>query len=352
MTCTTIRINVDRMDFAELSKLDEAVRVLKEGGIVAFPTETVYGLAANALDASAVQRIFDAKGRPSDNPLIVHVSSLDMLHMVTEKMPEVYDELVNSFWPGPLTVLMPRGPRVPDIVTAGHRTVAVRIPAHPVALALIAKCGFPIAAPSANTSGRPSPTNAEHVVADLASRVDGLIVLDGGPCQSGVESTVLDGISDRKVILRPGGVTVEQIRTVRGFERAGVYKRYEGSTMESNPTTPGMKYKHYSPDAQVILFETGEFTKLDNELTRILSASDVTVGILRSGSNGTRQHNERVIETFLGVDAESVAQNLFRGLRDLEKAGCKVILVEGISDDGVGLAVMNRLRKAASMIIQ
>ncbi|MEW5316566.1 MAG: hypothetical protein WDW38_007933 [Sanguina aurantia] len=234
-----------------------AVTLLTAGQAVAIPTETVYGLAANALNAEAVARIFQAKQRPSDNPLIIHVSSMEMLQALYPagwELPAVYTQVVAELWPGPLTILLPCSPLIPSIVTCGHPTMAVRMPSHPVARALIAACGFPLAAPSANSSGRPSPTLASHVMEDLCGRIP--LVLDGGPCGCGVESTVLDGLRRPPVLLRPGGVTAERLSKVPGLEHLQVYRRdFVDAALEAAPTTPGMKYRHYSPDAQVILID-------------------------------------------------------------------------------------------------
>ncbi|MEW5306626.1 MAG: hypothetical protein WDW36_009080 [Sanguina aurantia] len=234
-----------------------AVTLLTAGQAVAIPTETVYGLAANALSAEAVARIFQAKQRPSDNPLIIHVSSMEMLQALYPagwELPAVYTQAVAELWPGPLTILLPCSPLIPPIVTCGHPTMAVRMPSHPVARALIAACGFPLAAPSANSSGRPSPTLATHVMEDLCGRIP--LVLDGGPCGCGVESTVLDGLRRPPVLLRPGGVTAERLSRVPGLEQLQVYRRdFVDAALEAAPTTPGMKYRHYSPDAQVVLID-------------------------------------------------------------------------------------------------
>ncbi|GBF98575.1 translation factor [Raphidocelis subcapitata] len=243
---------------AALAALADAGALLRGGGLVGLPTETVYGLAANALDAAAVARIFRAKGRPADNPLIVHVSDMAMLASLypgnPDPVPAVYAAALAAHWPGPLTVLLPASPLVPPAVTAGHPTMAVRMPSHPVARAAIAAAGVPLAAPSANSSGRPSPTRAEHVVADLAGRVP--LVIDGGACGCGVESTVLDGLRSPPAVLRPGGVPVEALAALPGLERLQLYAReFTDASLEAAPTTPGMKYRHYSPSAPVLLVE-------------------------------------------------------------------------------------------------
>eukprot|EP00842_Homolaphlyctis_polyrhiza_P000989 jgi/Hompol1/1891/HPOL_002787-RA len=400
---------------SETAKLAAAVAQLRQGQTVGFPTETVYGLGANATDAAAVQRIFAAKGRPSDNPLIVHVSSLEMLRSLlapdsshhsqsdasdpVDPLPAVYAPLLEKFWPGPLTILVPRPASIPAVVAAGQPTIAVRMPAHPVARALIELCGFPLAAPSANTSGRPSPTLASHVLADLVGRIP--LIIDGGPCISGVESTVIDALRIDSsasssnsnpalrfpAILRPGGITYEQIRAVKGFENVTVYsKHFVDRTLEEAPTTPGMKYRHYTPNAEVILFETRSdpdststssstaTTATATAAAALLNALDwkqqqrhriaaeyaqltqknasTAIGILRTGTPvATDSILKGAVEMHLGESTEEVARNLFKGLRDMEQRGCKIVLVEGVSDSDHGLAVMNRIRKASSRII-
>nr|KAJ3419931.1 hypothetical protein HK105_006325 [Polyrhizophydium stewartii] len=360
---------------SQAALLDQAVALLRRGETVAFPTETVYGLGANALDADAVARIFAAKGRPSDNPLIVHVSSVAMLESLLEsdgnedanrprRLPAVYAQLVDRFWPGPMTLLVPASSKVPRTVTAGHATVAVRMPSHPVARALIERCGFPLAAPSANTSGRPSPTLAAHVMADLGGRIP--LVVDGGACRSGVESTVVDGLRPVPAILRPGGVTYEQIRAVPGFENVTVYsKHFVDKLLEAAPTTPGMKYRHYTPNADVVLIEAvrgsegagdkpAQRRRLLAEAAQIRSVQqDCVLGVMRTGpAVDAADAVQDAVEVHLGSTAEDAARSLFMALRDLEARGCTVILVEGVPDEGHGLAVMNRVRKASSRAVQ
>ncbi|GLI64207.1 hypothetical protein VaNZ11_007399, partial [Volvox africanus] len=240
--------------------ITQAATLLAADQVVAIPTETVYGLAANALSAAAVSKVYAAKNRPADNPLIVHVSSLEMLTSLYPPgwvLPSVYEAVVRDLWPGPLTILLPRSSLVPDVVTCGQPTMAVRMPAHPVALALISTCGFPLAAPSANSSGRPSPTLARHVLDDLGGRVS--IILDGGPCTCGVESTVLDGLRNPPAILRPGGITREQLAGYPGLAELLLYRRdFVDPQLEAAPSTPGMKYRHYSPSAPVVLLDPGD----------------------------------------------------------------------------------------------
>ena len=375
-TATTV-ITVDAST-PSASSLAPAASALAEGRLVAFPTETVYGLGANALDPAAASAIFGAKRRPADNPLIVHVSDDSaMLHTVAEMdalspaVRSAVEDAMGSFWPGPLTLLLPKTSAVPELVTAGHPTVAVRMPGHPVAAALIAAAGVPIAAPSANLSGRPSPTTAAHVVADLDGRVP--FVVDGGPCAFGVESTVVDLMADPPLILRPGGVTLEQLRAL--FPSISVF---EGSV--DKPATPGLKYTHYSPDAPVVVFE-GSADDIAASLVDWLDQNPLSppIGLIHTRTNmvlpsriteAVDQDLIRLVDFTLPSSPEgdgessssssssssdhqslAVAQGLFGALRDLDESGCSTILVESIPRSHYGLAVMNRALKAAGRVI-
>ncbi|KAG8706924.1 hypothetical protein FRC11_007845 [Ceratobasidium sp. 423] len=355
--------------------LQAAIEELLRDQVIAFPTETVYGLGANALNVPAVRRIFSAKGRPSDNPLIVHVSDLPMLYILLPSsfaLPKTYERMIDAFWPGPLTLLFPADPTiVPSIITAGHPTVAVRMPSHPIARALIATSRLPLAAPSANTSGSPSPTRAIHVERDLGARGKVNVILDGGACDVGVESTVVDGLQpDGHIrILRPGGVTVEQIERVVGPEtKVIVHKRdYADTALESAPTTPGMKYRHYSPGVPVVLLVSvprGENSRSGEELATVIESfiSDAVstthkVGVLflddsplhRAISTLNVPPTVTIIHHSLGSIHEpaQAARNLFHGLITLEQDGAETIFVEAVDETKEGLAVMNRVRKAA-----
>ncbi|KAI8820877.1 DHBP synthase RibB-like alpha/beta domain-containing protein [Fimicolochytrium jonesii] len=352
------------------STIHNAASLLRTGSVVAFPTETVYGLAANGLSPTAVRSIYAAKGRPSDNPLILHVSSLAMIEQLilppsNPHIPQIYHEAIKQSWPGPLTILLPRGPNVPLEVTGGHETVAVRFPSHPIARALIDACGFPLAAPSANTSGRPSPTLASHVFSDLATRGVPLII-DGGACGYGVESTVLDGLSSPPVVLRPGGVTVEHLRTLPGLENLRVYKKdFVDGALEAAPTTPGMKYRHYTPEAEVVVFELPEGSEdtlalraaVDTHAEGLLATLPPAqrIGILRttacSSPSWPHENSDKITTLQIGPTPTLVAHNIFAALRTMEQRGVSVILVEGVADEREGLAVMNRVRKAASRVV-
>ncbi len=323
----------------------QAAEVLRAGDVVAFPTETVYGLGANALDGRAVARIFAAKGRPTDNPLIVHIADTAQLEGLVESVPPAAEELMARFWPGPLTLVMRRGSAVPPEVTAGLDTVGIRMPDHPVALALIRAAGVPIAAPSANASGRPSPTTAEHVLEDLAGVIP--VVLDGGETGVGVESTVLDVTTDPPQILRPGGLPREELEAVIGpVELApGV----EGVAVVQRPRSPGMKYRHYAPRAPLILVE-GPLLEMQEKICDLAMEyleEGKRVGILCSAESRGVYVAPVVLEYGSRADLASVASDLFSTLRAFDRHHVDVIIAEGVPEEGLGLAIMNRLRRAA-----
>ncbi|KAF8913844.1 YwlC protein [Gymnopilus junonius] len=349
---------------------------------VVFPTETVYGLGALALNATAAAKIFSTKGRPPDNPLIVHVSSFHMLRSLLPPeyvIPKVYEALMKHFWPGALTLLFPRNENIPFIITAGQPTVAIRMPSHPVARALIATANVPLAAPSANTSGKPSPTRAEHVYRDLHGKVG--LILDGGACGVGLESTVVDALhADGHVrVLRPGGITVEDLEKALSVEmndtmsipKVLVHKRdYADEKIENAPTTPGMKYRHYSPSVPVTLLLTlpeSSGTIPSTDLSSYVSSlrrettveGELKVGVLAPTDSklwGQLQPIDGVTWSRfpLGPLAEPslIAHTLFDGLLSLEKDGVHLILIEEVEEDREGLAIMNRVRKAASHSIR
>ncbi|HEY8347492.1 MAG TPA: L-threonylcarbamoyladenylate synthase [Symbiobacteriaceae bacterium] len=325
--------------------LAQAAAILRNGGLVAFPTETVYGLGANALDGQAVAKIFKAKGRPADNPLIVHVADREAVKEVAATVPPAAERLMERFWPGPLTLVLPRTRAVADDVTAGLDTVGVRMPNHPVALGLIRAAGVPIAAPSANLSGRPSPTVAEHVIEDLAGRID--LILDGGETGVGLESTVLDMTEDPPVLLRPGGVTVEELTAHIGpiiVDRALV-----GAEPDERPRSPGMKYKHYAPKAPLIVVD-GPVLQMQakiRDLAYEYQAEGRRVGIMCSIESRGAYKADVILEYGSRARPETIASDLFSTLRAFDRHHVDVILAEGISTAGIGLAVMNRLRRAA-----
>lgn len=376
---------------------------------VAFPTETVYGLGADATRSASVKGIYSAKGRPSDNPLIVHVSDLHMLRNLLGSqdgtaIPARYKTLIEKFWPGPLTILLPNpepSPLAPE-VTAGLKSFGVRMPSSPLALTLIKLAGVPLAAPSANASTKPSPTMAQHVKDDLDGRIE--LILDGGSCEVGVESTVVDGLCDPPVVLRPGGVGMEELRSCAGWEN--VVKAYRDQSEEGKaaPRAPGMKYKHYSPKARVVLYESSYRDGAEGIVREDADAVVATtngnthqmnghsrkkIGVIRTKrwkpaagfqcsklelfvrQNGAQQNGDhggpsydvytadlkntqgevigQIFDISLGEDTRGIAQGLFSALRELDRRGADIIFVDGIDDElDIAAAVMNRLRKAAS----
>jgi L-threonylcarbamoyladenylate synthase len=331
------RVRVIDPSAPDRTVIAEAAALIQAGQLVAFPTETVYGLGGDALNPAALSRIYTVKGRPPDNPLILHLASQDQLAAVAAEVPEIAYALMQAFWPGPLTLVLPKIPRVPDLATGGLTTVAVRMPDHPVALALIRQAGTPLAAPSANRSGRPSPTTAEHVVADLNGAIP--LILDGGPSAIGVESTVLDVTCTPPVLLRPGGVSQEAIGAaigaVVGRADAGLHRR-----------SPGTRYRHYSPQARVWLLEDASPEALQSTVAAALACSQ-RVGCLLHRL-AVAQAPAAVSVTRIGGGVADYARQLFAALRKLDAQGVDVIIVEGVSEEGLGVAVMDRLRRAAS----
>jgi L-threonylcarbamoyladenylate synthase len=335
----------------------KAAEIIRGGGTVAFPTETVYGLGANALDARAVANIFRAKDRPADNPLIVHIAQPAMVEQLAAVIPAPARRVMEVFWPGPLTVVLPRQPVVPDAVTGGLDTVAVRMPDHPVALALIRAAGVPVAAPSANLSGRPSPTGADHVLEDLTGRIDA--VLDAGPCRVGVESTVLDLTAEPPVILRPGGVTREELEGILGrvAESPGVTISAgspaggaAGDPDTNAPRSPGMKYTHYAPRARMVLVALADHAAIRRhvaEMAEELRRKGQKVGILATEETESFYRADEVVSLGSRGDLAAVSRNIYGALRHMDQKGVDVIICEGFPAAGLGAAVMNRLAKAA-----
>ncbi len=328
--------------------IDEAAALLKAGAVVAFPTETVYGLGANGLDRDAVLGIFAAKGRPADNPLIQHVADPTGLDALVHTVPPAARALAEAFWPGPLTLVLPARDLVPLEARGGLPTVGVRCPAHPWARRLIAACGFPIAAPSANRSGRPSPTTAQAVLEDMDGRIP--LILDGGPCAVGLESTVVGFPDGMPVVLRPGGVTPAQIEAVAGAVRvddAVLHQLAEGAVAAS----PGMKYRHYAPQARVTVVDG----PMEGKTRRICALYDaaLTAGgnpaILAASANAGRYGSRAVYS--MGQDDADQAAALFETLRRLDTDGRTDAFAEALEPSGLGLAVMNRLLRAAGFRI-
>ena len=356
----TLRLRLSSANVADDPALLEAARILRAGGLIAFPTETVYGLGANATDAAAVEKIFAAKQRPHWDPVIVHVADVAAARGLVREWPEAAERLAAAFWPGPLTMLLPRGEAIPDVCTAGREKVGLRLPAHPVARALILAAGVPVAAPSANRFGHTSPTTAEHVLADLDGRIDA--ILDGGACVLGVESTVLDPAIQPPMIYRPGGVTAEQIRELLGSVQ--VAERNLSPDLSNVPPealeSPGLGIRHYAPRARVVLVESE--AELAAELSRV--PEGVKVGVLLPGGwtlRGPHLAKERrygapAPEEPSGLmvrswgswsEPETLARELYAQLRALDESGVELILCPVPSSEGIGLAIRDRLRKAA-----
>ncbi|UXH43111.1 L-threonylcarbamoyladenylate synthase [Rossellomorea vietnamensis] len=318
----------------------DAAKILQQDEVVAFPTETVYGLGANATSDTAVEKIFKAKGRPSDNPLIVHISNKEQLEGLVEEIPSDASTLIDAYWPGPLTIIFKNKENVfSERVTAGLDTVGIRMPDHPVALSIIEAAGLPIAAPSANRSGKPSPTTAQHVIDDLDGRIAG--VVDGGETGVGVESTVVDCTGEIPVILRPGGITKEQLEEVVGkVEVDPSLKEGKGA-----PKSPGMKYTHYAPDAPVYLVDG---TKEDvQRLVDEKKAEGLKVGVLTTEERMDWYQADLILSAGRRDDLRTVAQHLYDTLRAFNRSNVDIIFAEMFPEEGVGLAIMNRLQKAA-----
>ena len=352
----TILLGTDDKD------IERAAEILRQGGLVAFPTETVYGLGANALDGEAAAKVYAAKGRPSDNPMIVHIAEKEELAGLTDRITEDMKKLMDAFWPGPLTMIVPAKSIIPRVTTGGLSTVAVRLPVHPVARQLIRQSGLPIAAPSANASGRPSPTTAGHVLDDLSGRIDAVIM--GDACEIGIESTVVDMTEEIPVILRPGYLTADQLSKVLDkpveidpalLEKPDINRKngagqadiQHGQTLpggqngselletgsDFKPKSPGMKYKHYAPKAEMVIFR-GE-------------PEAVRLAIAEAKMNRAEQGQKVGIIIYDDADPASAAHDFFAQLRAFDKAGVDVIFAAALKEDGVGFAVMNRMFKSA-----
>ncbi len=342
----TLMLKVDAQQ-PDIKKIQAAADIIRKGGLVAFPTETVYGLGADALNPDAVLKLFEAKKRPLDNPPIVHVANADDVYRLAEQVPPKADKLMKTFWPGPLTLVFKRSATVPNVTVAGLSTIAVRMPLHAVALALIRESHRPIAAPSANLAGKPSPTSAKHVFDDLNGRIDA--ILDSGPTRIGVESTVLDLSVEPPLVLRPGGTPLEALKQVLGDVKLHPFVAAEKEVPVEKARSPGMKHKHYAPKAQVIVVEGAvpAVRAKVKELAESYRLKGVKVGVL--ATDETKAAYEADVVKSLGsrFNLAVVAQNLFRLLREFDAEGVDVIIAEGVPTQELGLAVMNRLRKAS-----
>lgn len=335
-------VKIDKDNFKK-EELSQAAHILKEGGLVAFPTETVYGLGANGLDERAVRDIYRAKGRPSDNPLILHIGEVEQLDSLVEEIPEIAYKCIEEFWPGPLTMIFKRSPKIPDIITAGLDTVAIRMPEDPIARELINLADLPIAAPSANLSGKPSPTNGAHVIQDMSGKIP--MIIDGGDTGIGLESTVLDLSSEIPIILRPGGVSFEELK------RLIPVLVEDEANLESGtvPKSPGQKYRHYAPKAEMIVFQGDikDIVESIEENIKKYKLEGKKIGVM--ATDETRDKYSEVLVKTLGTRAnkKSIGSKLFKTLREFDDLGVDVILAEGVELDHIGKAIMNRMMKAS-----
>jgi L-threonylcarbamoyladenylate synthase len=342
----TLLLKVDAEN-PDSAKMEIAGKIIREGGLVAFPTETVYGLGADALNAAAVLALFEAKKRPLDNPPIVHIADVSEVYTLASEVPKKAEALMRAFWPGPLTLVFKRSKKVPDVTVAGLDTVAVRMPKHKVALALIKCSNRPIAAPSANLAGKPSPTTAKHVFEDLNGRIDAII--DAGSTDIGVESTVVDVTVDPPLVLRPGGTSFEDLKKVLGDVKLHPFVQAEKELPLEKIRSPGMKHKHYAPKAEVILVE-GDVSAVIGKVKEIAESyrlKRLKVGILATDETQGAYKADVVKSLGSRFTLEVIARNLFRLLREVDAENVDVIVAEGVPSEGLGLAVMNRLRKAS-----
>ncbi len=332
---------MESMETERLEVTQENIRhageILRAGGLVAFPTETVYGLGANALDEAAVRAVYEAKGRPSDNPMIVHIAETGQLADLIRELPVAAIRLIQAFWPGPITFIFHKTDLVPETTTGGLQTVAIRMPSNPTARELILAAGVPVAAPSANLSGKPSPTTAQDVLEDMDGRIDAVLL--GEDCQVGIESTVLDLTGECPTILRPGYITKEQLEEVLGTEvryDEALFRRPDESEIFA-PKSPGMKYKHYAPNAEVRLIagEPEAVRARIRELRKVAEAAGKTVAILDYGK-----------------DPQEAARDFFARLRELDREGVGLVLVRALEEEELGFSVMNRMLRSAGYDIE
>ncbi|MCR5468612.1 MAG: threonylcarbamoyl-AMP synthase [Lachnospiraceae bacterium] len=338
-----IKKNLDENIINE--KIKPAADIIAAGGLVAFPTETVYGLGADALNEKAAEKIYAAKGRPSDNPLIIHIADFDDIYRIGEDVPEAAKKLSDAYWPGPLTMIVKKKSTVPYTTTGGLDTVAVRLPSHPVARALIRESGCLIAAPSANTSGRPSPTLAKHVIEDMSGKIE--MIVDGGSCNIGLESTIVDLTEDKPMILRPGYITLAMIKEI--LPDCEIDPGIIASDSLQKPKAPGMKYKHYAPKAELTIVDGAEeaVVRKINDLSAKYRNEGKKVGIIATEATLSRYNGDDVENIGQRGDEAMIARNLFSILRDFDSKDIDVIFSESFESPDVGRAIMNRLLKAA-----
>lgn len=343
MQTKLIKIDSEHIDS---EKIQEAAELIRNGELVAFPTETVYGLGADALDPEASKKIYTAKGRPSDNPLIVHISKFKDLEAIAKEVPSQAKRLAEAFWPGPLTIIVWKNESVPYETTGGMDTVAVRMPNHPVALELIARSGCLIAAPSANTSGKPSPTEASHVALDMEGRIP--MILDGGAVGIGIESTIVDLTEEKPMILRPGYITKEMLEEALN-EEVIIDPGIIASDSLTKPKAPGMKYKHYAPKADLVLVngEAGKVVAKINELVGVKQQQGLKVGVIATDETKERYQADIVVSIGARADEDAIAQHLYKILREFDDWNVDAIYSESFATPRIGQAIMNRLLKAA-----
>lgn len=332
---------------SQKSKLQEIAYFIKRGDLVACPTETVYGLCGNGLDSNSTKKIYEAKGRPSDNPLILHIANFEMLENVAKTVPHKAKKLIDAFWPGALTIILEKQDCVPYETTGGLETVAVRMPSNEIILEIIKLSGLPLAAPSANISGKPSPTKAEHVIEDLSSKI--ACIVDGGDCKFGVESTIIDCTKDIPVLLRPGSITISMIEKVIG--KISVDKSITEKSPVNKPMAPGMKYKHYAPNAKITLVTSDNVKDIPSEIIKLVKKceSNKKIAIICTDETEGLYKDLDVLIFSLGTreDLNTITKKLFHGLRDMDKNNIDIAFCEGFSENEEGLAIMNRLVKAS-----
>lgn len=330
--------------------LKQAGYVIRQGGLVAFPTETVYGLGANALDANAVKKIFEAKGRPQDNPLIVHISDIKEIYKLVKYIPDAAEKFMNEFWPGPMTIILPKTDLIPDVTSAGLSSIGIRMPSNIIANRFIKSSGVPIAAPSANISGRPSPTDVERCIEDLNGRVD--LIIGGGMSEFGVESTVIDCTVEPSCILRPGRITLEMLRKIEPniYIDPGVMRK---PSRDLKPKAPGMKYRHYAPKAKVKIVK-GDLKKTIAKISEMVQNyidEGKKVGIM--ATDETKEYYKKGFIISLGSrkNMVEISKNLFETLRSFDDENIDIVISEAFEEEGIGIAVMNRLQKSAAFDI-
>lgn len=343
MKTKVVRLDENNIDEHAIS---EAGDVLREGGLVVFPTETVYGLGANALDKDAVKEIFKAKGRPQDNPLIVHISKVKDIEDLVEKIPPIAQKLMDKFWPGPMTIILKKKDIIPNETSAGLDSIGIRMPSNKIAMELISMAGVPIAAPSANLSGKPSPTDLETCIEDLDGRVNA--ILGGDTSEVGVESTVIDCTIDPPCILRPGGITLEMLKEVDSniYIDPAIMKKPD---KELRPKAPGMKYRHYAPKAplKIIKGDLNKTIEKINEMVQNYIDAEKKVGIIATDETIDNYKKGEVVSIGSRKDLNTIAHNLFYVLRTFDEKNVDLILSEAFEEKDMGVAIMNRLKKSA-----